>query len=99
MIIDGDLQITGGFEWRGLVIVTGGVTFSGGGGGKRIMGGLVVDRDVIGGEPTSNPSELTVSGTIDILYSLQTLAKISKAFATYSIVNWREGPNPAEVSA
>ena len=38
--------------------------------------------------------DLAINGTVDILFSKETLAIINKAFATYSILNWREGPNP-----
>lgn len=98
LIVDGNLKITGGFEWRGLIIVRGTVNFSGGGGGKRLIGALVVEKDVLG-EADVTADDLTVSGTIDILYSLQTLARVSQAFASFTIVNWREGPNPEEVSS
>ena len=37
---------------------------------------------------------LSVNGTVDILFSRATLAAITRAFATYTILNWREGPNP-----
>ena len=97
LIVDGDLEITGGFEWQGLIIVRGTVTFSGGGGGKRLIGALVVERDVLGEEISGD--QMIVSGTIDIMYSLQTLARVSQAFASFTIVNWREGPNPEEVSS
>ncbi|MGQ0613654.1 MAG: type IV pilus modification PilV family protein [Planctomycetaceae bacterium] len=93
MIVDGDLTITGGFEWRGLAIVRGELTFSGGGGGKRLMGALIVERDVSGSASYSG-TELTINGTIDILFSKQIIGRVSPAFATFTIVNWREGPNP-----
>ncbi len=93
MIVDGDLTISGGFEWRGLIIVRGELTFSGGGGGKRLMGALIVERDVSGSAQYSG-TELTINGTIDILFSKQIIGRVSAAFATFTIVNWREGPNP-----
>jgi hypothetical protein len=101
LIIDGDLTISGNFEWRGLVIVRGNVTFSGGGGGKRLIGALVVERDVLGDGinwSSTNDDDLTISGTIDILFSNQTIARVTTVFATYSIINWREGPNPPEAA-
>jgi len=93
MIVDGDLKISGGFEWRGLVIVRGEVTFTGGGGGKRLMGALVVERDV-SGNVTYNGTEMTISGTVDILFSRQIIGMVTTQFATYTILNWREGPTP-----
>lgn len=52
LLIEGDLEVNGGFSWYGAVIVSGSVTFSGSG-GKNITGGLLsgdsVDADVVGG--------------------------------------------------
>lgn len=96
LVVDGNLTISGGFEWKGLIITRGQVSFAGGGGGKRVMGGLVVAKDVVSGTPTDSlgGTDLSVNGTVDILFSRATLAIISRAFATYTILNWREGPNP-----
>jgi hypothetical protein len=95
LIVDGDLKITGGFQWYGLVIVRGEIVFAGGGGGKMVTGAVIVEKDLRTGT-TSNEIELTISGTVDILFSKQTIAAVMKQFATYTIVNWREGPNPQE---
>ena len=46
------------------------------------------DADGAGEEDDSG---LQVTGTIDIIYSAQTIARISTAFASYTILNWREG--------
>lgn len=60
LVVDGDLEINGGFEWVGIVLVRGNVNMRGGGGGKRIIGGLVVGEDING----SNSVE--VNGTVDV---------------------------------
>ncbi|MCK6459020.1 MAG: hypothetical protein L6Q95_03910 [Planctomycetes bacterium] len=98
IVVDGDLTISGAFQWHGLVIARGEITFAGGGGTKRVTGGVVVERDVLSGTDANTSGfgsgDLAINGTVDILFSKETLAIINKAFATYSILNWREGPNP-----
>ena len=92
LIVNGSLEISGAFEWKGLVVVQGQVIFKGGGGGKRLVGSLVVEDNVV----QQDSGELEVSGTIDIIFSQATVAKVSQVFATYAVLNWREGPNPPE---
>jgi hypothetical protein len=102
IVVDGDLTISGGFEWHGLIIVRGKLAFAGGGGAKHVIGGVVVEKDVLSGgsggiSSKSNgflSGELSVNGTVDVLFSRATLAIVERAFATYTILNWREGPNP-----
>ncbi len=52
LLVDGDLDMNGGFSWHGMVIVTGSVLFRGGG-DKNITGALIaggsVATDIIGG--------------------------------------------------
>ncbi|HEX5135952.1 MAG TPA: hypothetical protein VFY93_03190 [Planctomycetota bacterium] len=99
IVVDGNLTIGGSFEWHGLLIARGEIIFSGGGGTKRVTGGVVVERDVLSGADVTKSAgfgsgDLAINGTVDIRFSKETLAIINKAFATYSILNWREGPNP-----
>ncbi len=98
LVVDGNLTISGAFDWHGLVIARGEIIFAGGGGAKRVTGGVVVERDVLSGTEDKTDGfmsgDLAINGTVDILFSKETLAIINKAFATYSILNWREGPNP-----
>jgi len=96
LIVDGNLTISGGFQWVGLVIVRGEVTFSGGGAGKRLTGALIVERNVITGVVTLSSQALTVNGTVDVLFSNQAVNHVMRSFATYTLLNWREGPNPDE---
>ena len=53
LLIDGDLELDGGFLWYGLVLVSGNVIFTGGG-GKNITGGVLAggsaDVDLVGGD-------------------------------------------------
>jgi len=58
LVVDGDLDLSGGFEWYGTVIVTGAFTFTGGAGNKNIMGavlsGASTDGDFVGGNVDIN---------------------------------------------
>ena len=46
--------------------------------------------DLLGG------TGLDVRGTIDILFSQDAVDHVMQAFATYTILNWRDGPNPED---
>lgn len=96
LIVDGDLTISGEFQWLGVVIVRGQLEFSGGGGGKMVVGAVVVENRIA--LPERKESDLGLNGTVDILFSRQTIAGVMRSFATYTIVNWREGPNPDEAT-
>jgi hypothetical protein len=94
IVVDGNLTISGGFDWKGLIIVRGQLAFAGGGSGKRVTGGIVVQKDVLSGGTSLASTDFSVNGTVDVLFSRAMLEVISRAFATYTIINWREGPNP-----
>lgn len=100
IVVDGNLTVSGSFEWDGLLIARGEIIFAGGGGTKRVTGGVVVERDVLSGTGDTTTSsgfgsgDIAINGTVDILFSAATLAIVNKAFATYTVLNWREGPNP-----
>ena len=51
--MEGDLHVHGGFQWYGVILVTGTITFTGGG-GKNVTGGVLagaeVSADLVGGD-------------------------------------------------
>ncbi|MHC4940869.1 MAG: hypothetical protein ACYTHK_18155 [Planctomycetota bacterium] len=96
MIVNGDLTITGKFAWQGLVIVRGEVRFAGGGGEKRVLGALVVEERIVTEE---EGKVLDLRGNIEILFSREAIDRVMQSFATYTILNWREGPNPERMEA
>jgi len=53
LMVEGDLAVHGGFHWYGVVLVTGSITFTGGG-GKNVTGAMLaggtVSADLVGGE-------------------------------------------------
>jgi hypothetical protein len=61
LVIEGDLTLTGTFTYTGLVIVLGNVRFSGGGSGKMIRGGLLIDGDASVGDVSGSTGRSTSS--------------------------------------
>ena len=53
LMVEGDLAVQGGFHWYGVVLVTGSITFTGGG-GKNVTGSMLaggtVSADLVGGD-------------------------------------------------
>lgn len=94
LLVNGDLTITGGFEWTGLVIVRGEAVFKGGGGGKRVLGALVVEKDLGALDDVLATQTLRTTGTVDVIFSRETLKSVARVLAAYTILNWREGPTP-----
>lgn len=46
LLVEGDLKMSGGFDWNGLVLVTGTLTFNGGGSGINIRGAVLANQTV-----------------------------------------------------
>jgi hypothetical protein len=86
LLVDGNLTISGGWEFVGFVFVTGTVRLTGGGGGKRLQGALFVAGDVEQTNSTQTEDEdLTVTGTVDLLFSSQALAFVRDAVSEYRV--------------
>jgi hypothetical protein len=53
LMVEGDLQVHGGFQWYGVILVTGSIIFTGGG-GKNVTGAVLVganaSADLVGGD-------------------------------------------------
>ncbi len=53
LLVEGDLVVEGGFQWYGVILATGTITFTGGG-GKNVTGGILaggsVSADLVGGD-------------------------------------------------
>ena len=87
LIVDGDLKISGSFEWSGIVIVRGRVAMTGGGGTKRVIGGMVIGEEITS---SVSESEVTVTGTVDLLYSNDAVQLSAQSLAVMSVLSWRE---------
>jgi PilX N-terminal len=83
LLIDGSANISGGFNWYGLVIASGGVKFTGQGGeGKNITGA------VWAGE-TGVVVDINVTGSIAILYCSGIINYLNDLSAVI-MLSWRE---------
>ena len=55
LLVEGDLVVHGGFQWYGVIVVTGSITFTGGG-GKNVSGAMlaggITSADLVGGDAT-----------------------------------------------
>lgn len=80
LLVEGDLDISGEWDYVGYIFVTGRVRMSGGGGGKRLRGALFVGGDVI-----QSGSDFTITGTVEILYSSEALFLVRNAFGHYTV--------------
>ncbi len=80
LIIDGDFSCSGILEWYGIILVMGDITFTGGGGGKHVLGAVLVQGGI---------DEQTVGGNADILYSSEALNRLA-VFVPYTVISWRE---------
>lgn len=92
LIVNGSLTISGSFTWRGLLIVRGQVYLKGGGGTKQIFGSLVVEEGLV----AEDPGGLTGSGNVEVVLSKAMVKRMASAFASFTVLNWREGPVPPE---
>jgi hypothetical protein len=82
LLIDGDLEVNGGFQWRGLVIATGSITFSGKGGDmKKVVGGMVSGGTV--------DADVTIGGSAEIRYCSTIEDEVSKQMPM-RYLSWRD---------
>lgn len=87
LVVDGDLRISGGFTWTGLILVRGRVTMVGGGSGKRLIGSLIVGEEV---GAIVDSTTVTVSGTIDLLYSTDAVELAARSLVVPIVIVWTE---------
>ncbi|MCK4508537.1 MAG: hypothetical protein KAU27_08355 [Desulfuromonadales bacterium] len=77
LIVEGDLTMGGGFTWTGLVVVTGILTFNGGGSGVNITG-AVMSGDAV-----------DLNGGLEIYYDSCAVGKALSSL-NYELINWRQ---------
>jgi len=81
LMVQGDLDLGGGFQWNGIILVTGSLTLNGGGGGLNIRG-LVYSG-------TSTATDVTINGGNNIGYdSCNVRNALNEVGAR--VVNWRQ---------
>lgn len=98
LVVDGDLRISGGLEWVGVIIVRGRATMVGGGGGKRVIGALIVGEEVetdTSGTTTEDSTQtVSITGTVDLFYSSDAIGLAANALSVPLVAAWREVGTP-----
>ena len=77
LAVEGDLEMGGGFNWNGLVLCTGTLTFNGGGSGVNINGAVLAEQTV------------TINGGVDIRYDSCYIQEALQA-ASVQVSRWRQ---------
>jgi hypothetical protein len=81
LLVDGNLEISEGFAWYGVILVTGTVGFTGGG-QKNVTGGIMA------GENATIKED--IGGNTDILYCSAVSNKLKDVVPPVKITRWRE---------
>ena len=77
LAVEGDLEMGGGFNWHGLVLCTGTLTFNGGGSGVNITGAVLAKQTV------------TINGGVDIRYDSCYIQEALQA-VSIQVSSWRQ---------
>jgi hypothetical protein len=77
LLVQGDLILGGGFDWNGLILVTGTLTLNGGGAGINIRGAVLANRTA------------DINGSIDVRYASCHLLNLYNTLP-YKIISWKE---------
>jgi PilX N-terminal len=86
LLINGNVNIAGGFNWYGVIIASGGVKFSGEGGkSKNITGG------VLAGE-TGVIVDINFTGSVELIYCSKVKSYLDD-LTTVQMIAWREIKN------
>jgi hypothetical protein len=78
LIVEGDLRLSGGFQWEGLIYVLGNLTLDGGGAGVNVTGGILANTTT-----TLNGASLTIT------YDLPTLRAVARENSTAAMLVWK----------
>ena len=77
LLVDGDLTLGGGFNWNGVILCSGVLTFNGGGLGVNIQGAVMADQTV------------SINGGLDIKYDSCMIDDAYKIQAR-KVISWRQ---------
>jgi hypothetical protein len=81
LLVDGNLEIHGGFTWYGVVLATGAVAYVGGG-QKNVTGGVLAGENA--------PTGIDIDGSTSIIYCSEVSNKIREIIPPLKITRWRE---------
>jgi len=82
LIVEGDLNLGGGFTWDGIILATGAVTLNGGAGPNAIN----IQGQVLSG--TSTVTDVSINGSNTITYNSCSVKKAT-AQAPLNVVSWK----------
>ncbi|MFH1952079.1 MAG: pilus assembly PilX N-terminal domain-containing protein [Pseudomonadota bacterium] len=77
LLVEGDLILAGGFNWNGLVLVTGTLTFNGGGAGVNILGAVLANQTI------------DINGGLDLRYD-SCMIENSVSSQTMKTISWSD---------
>ncbi len=80
LLVDGNLDLNGGFTWYGVIIVTGALDFTGGG-EKNVTGGILT------GEATA--LQVDLGGNAGILYCSEVADKLKMLVSPLRMTRWK----------
>ena len=83
LIVEGDLNLGGGFTWNGIILATGSVTLNGGGGPNAIN----IQGQLLSG--TSTVTDVTLNGSNTITYN-SCYVKKATAQAPLNVLSWKQ---------
>ena len=83
LIVDGDLELGGGFNWNGIILATGAVKLNGGGGPNA----LNIQGQLLSG--TSTVTDISINGSNTITYD-SCKVKNATAMAPLKVLSWRQ---------
>jgi len=78
IFVDGNLTITGGADWNGLVIATGDLTV--GGGNSTITGSVI----------TGESGDVMITGELTVQYDCQLMFDLYDNYSSYRMTSWRQ---------
>jgi hypothetical protein len=90
LVVDGMLTMSGSFDYVGLVLVRGDVKITGGGSGIHIYGSMMLKDTLTAVDTSGDSTEMTISGSSDIRFSAQAIAKAqSLLHPSYTVLYWK----------
>ncbi len=83
LIVEGDLELGGGFNWNGIILATGAVKLNGGGGPQA----LNIQGQLLSG--TSTVTDISLNGSNNITYNSCHVKKATSQ-APLNVLNWKQ---------
>ena len=83
LLVDGDLELGGGFNWNGIILATGAVNLNGGGGSNAVN----IAGQLLSG--TSTVTDISLNGSNNITYN-SCYVKKATAQAPLKVTSWKQ---------